>query len=83
MSLYKYNILRGGMMSMKILEASELRAEMARYNISRKRLSEDLGLSYSYIKLILSGRRDAKERRVQIYEYIMNKTRNKEIRGIS
>jgi len=57
-------------MSMKKMEASALRAEMARRRISRRELSAGLGLSYGYIKMILSGRRDAVERRQQIYAYI-------------
>lgn len=64
-------------MSMKKMEASALRAEMARRRISRRELSEGLGLSYSYIKMILSGRRDAMARRAEIYAYITKKS-NKE-----
>lgn len=66
-------------MSMKKMDASALRAEMARRRISRRELSEGLGLSYGYIKMILSGRRDAVARRVEIYTYITNKS-NKERR---
>lgn len=70
-------------MSMRILGASDLRAELARYQISRMELAEAMGLSYSYIKMILSGRRDAVARRAQIHEYILGKARGKELRGIS
>jgi transcriptional regulator with XRE-family HTH domain len=70
-------------MSMKILEPANLRAEMARERITRREVASALGLSYDYILKILSGSRKAPERGVQIHEYILGKTRNKEIRGIT
>lgn len=70
-------------MSMKILSSADLRAEMARERITRREVASALGLSYDYILRILSGSRKAPERRVQIHNYIMSKSKNKEMRGIT
>lgn len=67
----------------KILGPAELRAEAARGNITRREIAAALGLSYDYIRRIFSGSRDAEARRAQIQEYILVKTRNSELRGIS
>jgi len=57
-------------MSSKIMTAPEIRAELARRRITRRELSEKLNLSYSYVKLILAGSRDAEARRQQITELL-------------
>ncbi len=72
------------MSSIKKCEPGELRAEMARHGVTRREISEHLGLSYSYVKKIVAGIRDAEGRRVQISEYLAGKPRiKKDMRGIS
>lgn len=69
-------------MSINILGPADLRAEMARRNISRKEVAERLGLSYSYVRKILAGLRDAEARRAEIGEFLES-TKPKEMRGIA
>lgn len=61
------------MSSRKILEAADLRAELARHRISKREVAQELGLSYDYIVRILAGTRDAEPRRVEIAEYVAQK----------
>lgn len=68
----------------KMNDPDELRAEMARHGITRREISEHLGLSYSYVKKIVAGTRDAEARRIQIRNYLESKRPiNKDMRGIS
>jgi transcriptional regulator with XRE-family HTH domain len=60
----------------KKTEAADLRAEMARKGITRKEVADQLGVSYSYVRKILAGIRDAEARRVQIAEYIESKSQS-------
>jgi hypothetical protein len=57
----------------KKISASEIRAEMARKRITRRQIAQDLSMSYSYVKKIVAGVRDAGTRRAQIMEYIKEK----------
>lgn len=69
------------MSSQIIMTAPEIRAELARRRITRRQLSEKLNLSYSYVKLILAGSRDAEARRQQITELLAPQTHD--MRGIA
>lgn len=57
-------------MSRTIMTAPEIRAELARRGITRRQLSTDMDLSYSYTLKILQGRRDALEQRNKITKYL-------------
>lgn len=74
--ILRHTKMREVQMSMKILGPADLRAEMARERITRREVANALGLSYDYIIRILAGSRKAPERRAQIHEYILGKTRN-------
>lgn len=58
------------MSSRKILEADDLRAELARHRISKRELSSGLSISYDYVLKILDGRRDAEKRREEMADYV-------------
>jgi len=60
------------MSSRKVMEASELRAEAARRQVSRKELADAAGISYDYAWKILQGRRDAPLQRAKMTKYLMN-----------
>lgn len=85
MSPYGHNIESEVEMSRtKKCEPGELRAEMARHGVTRREISEHLGLSYSYVKKIVAGIRDAEGRRGQIMQYLAERPRiKKDMRGIS
>lgn len=70
-------------MSIKNIESADLRAEAARHNVTRVEIAKAIGVSCEYVKMILSDKRKAPERRVQIHQYILGKARNKEMRGIA
>jgi len=57
-------------MSRIIMTAPEIRAELARRGITRRQLSTDMDISYSYTLKILQGRRDALEQRGKITKYL-------------
>lgn len=61
------------MSSTKIIDHRDLRAELARHGITRREVAEHLGLSYSYVKKILTGIRTAESRREEILKYIDSK----------
>ena len=58
------------MSSIKILGAADLRAEVARKNVTRRELAAALGLSYSYVKKILMGIRNAETRRAEMARWL-------------
>ena len=60
------------MSSTKVMSAPELRAEIARRQVSRPQMAKDLGISYDYLRKILLGQRDAEDRRYQMTQYLMN-----------
>lgn len=61
-------------MSSKIeISAADLRAEAARYRITATEIAGALNLTQNYVGLILTGKRNAPQRRIQIHEYIINK----------
>jgi|LSQX01.3.fsa_nt_gb hypothetical protein len=60
-------------MSSKIeISAADLRAEAARYRITATEIAGALNLTQNYVGLILTGKRNAPQRRIQIHEYILN-----------
>lgn len=61
------------MSRIKIMDASELRAEAARYQITISEIAQALGLTQNYVWLIFHGRRNAPRRRKQIQDYILSK----------
>lgn len=65
-------------MSSKFLAADEIRAEIARRNMTRKDLAQATGISYSYLLRILQGRRHAPKLRAKIADYL-SRTTKKEI----
>lgn len=73
------------MSSTKKTDAAELRAELARRNITRREVAEALGLSYNYVKKILSGERNAELRREQIASYIEERSQGNPnwLRGVA
>lgn len=54
------------------MRAPELRAEVARRQVSRLQMAKDLGISYDYLRKILLGQRDAEDRRAQMTEYLLS-----------
>lgn len=54
----------------KVLSAAEIRAELAFRRITMTELAVALGVSFSYIEKILSGRRDAPAQRARITEHL-------------
>lgn len=58
------------MSSKKILTAAEIRAELAYRRIQATDLAKDLGISYSYLQMILHERRQAPARRAQITDLL-------------
>lgn len=56
----------------KVMEPSELRAEIARLQVSRRQMAKDLRISYDYLRKILLGLRDAEDRRAEMTEYLTN-----------
>jgi hypothetical protein len=56
----------------KVLKAPELRAEIARLQVSRLRVAKDLGISYDYLRKILLEQRDAPLQRARLTEYLIN-----------
>ncbi|GEM_PF-1018182 len=61
------------MSSTKIADYRDIRAELARHGITRREVAEYLGLSYSYVKKILTGIRTAESRREEILKFIDSK----------
>jgi len=61
------------MSSTKIADYRDIRAELARHGITRREVAEYLGLSYSYVKKILTGIRSAESRREEILKFIDSK----------
>lgn len=70
-------------MSRQKMKPAELRAEMARRKISRRDVSEALGISYSYVLKILHGDRQAAEQRARIAEWLKKNHKNYDMRGIA
>jgi hypothetical protein len=61
------------MSSTKVMRAPELRAEIARKQVSRPQMAKDLGISYDYLRKILLGQRDAPLQRARMTEYLIYK----------
>jgi len=53
-----------------ILSAEEIRAELARRNISKAQLSRETGIYYQYLVEVLQGYRPATRVREQITRYL-------------
>jgi len=69
------------MSSEKVMEASELRAELARRRITRVEIARALGLSFDYVAKILCGRRKAVVRRREMQEYLERQRRIAQMGG--
>jgi len=54
----------------KIMEADEIRAELARRKLSKRKLSEATGINYHYLIEILNGYYPATKRREQITTFL-------------
>lgn len=61
------------MSSTKVMRAPELRAEVARRQVSRLQMAKDLGISYDYLRKILLGQRDAPLQRTRMTEYLIER----------
>ena len=54
----------------KALAADEIRAELARRKMSKRRLSEETGISYQYLVQILNGYVSAEKMRTRITKHL-------------